>query len=81
MFYCSTVTARIKQSQTYVVKKTEEIVLFLAGIKDQWDEDRGRILPGDNTCSGVVRRRLIRFKCFGAWISRLLLYCIYMHIV
>jgi len=23
MFYCSTVTARIKQSQTYVVKKTE----------------------------------------------------------
>jgi hypothetical protein len=28
MFYCSTVTARIKQSQTYAFKKTEKIVLL-----------------------------------------------------
>lgn len=73
--------------RTYLKKKSRKYSTFetrtilLAGIKDQWDEDGGKILSGDNTCVGAVMLRPIRFKCFVAWISWLSLYYTYTHII
>jgi hypothetical protein len=48
---------------------------FLAGMKAHWDEGGRRILLGDNTGSGAVMLRPVRFQCVGVCIStRLSLY-------
>jgi len=53
----------------------------LRGIKAQCDEDRGRILLGDNTGGGAVMLSTIRFLCTAVRISAGLDYVclIYVH--
>ena len=44
-------------------------IFFLALMKVQCDEADGRILLGDNTCSGTFKLLPIMFQCFGVRIS------------
>jgi hypothetical protein len=43
--------------------------IFLSGIEKQRNEGGGRIMLGNNTSGGAVMRRMIRFPCFGMWVS------------
>ena len=45
--------------------KTEIISLK----REQWNDDGGRILLGDNTCGGAPMLRPIMVQCVGFWIS------------
>jgi hypothetical protein len=72
----SVLQALSRTTQFYRKEKIEESNISekrLAGIT-QRDEGEGRLLPGDNTRSGKVVLRPIKFKCLRIWVLSGFLY-------